>query len=274
MMPVVRVAVTACGPSVQRMLRPRGEVWAVRAARRGRQAVIVVGLGCQDPLGLWWRRADVSVRGAGARIISVLPRLIPLRSARAHSVVPTGVSEFDRTVRIGPMAVLLDVHRHPFEPQDGREDPFELAVDLTFSMTRCAVKAGLGVSLFTNAGGLTNVYADPHTITDVLTGLPACGAYPGCSAAPSLRAMVGHALESRAVDAGGRTVIVSTALDAATVVSPLAGPTVGPIPRLVLFQVLTSPSHRAGVLDRGGLRVITVTSLAEAAQAWAREFTP
>jgi hypothetical protein len=34
MMPVVRVAVTACGPSVQRMLRPKGEVWAVRAARR------------------------------------------------------------------------------------------------------------------------------------------------------------------------------------------------------------------------------------------------
>jgi hypothetical protein len=171
------------------------------------------------------------------------------------------------------MAVLLDVHRHPFEPHDGREDPFELAVDLAFSMTRCAVGAGREVSLLINAGGQTSSYTDPHTITDVLTGLPACAAYPGCAAAPSLRAMVQRALASTA-DIGGLTVIVSTALDAATVVSPLAGRAAGPTPRLVLFQVLTSPSGRGEVLDRGGLRVIRVTSLAEAAQAWAWELTP
>jgi hypothetical protein len=284
MMPVARVALTACGASVARLLRPRmsGEVWSVRAARRGRETVGLVVLTCQDPFGLWWRRVDASVEVAGTRVISVLPRFTPLREySQVEDVRPTRWAAAETvlsrpavTVHTGVRAVLLDVHRHPFHADDTRDDPFELAVDLAFSLIRSAALAGREVSLGTNADSDTGWHRDLPTITEVLTSVRACVAYPGCAAAPSLRDMVQRHQQlggyGSGVDSEGSTVIVSTAPDAASVVAPVAGAG----SRLVLFQVTTSRTGRRATKDLGGLRVIGVTSLAEAAQAWAEEVAP
>jgi hypothetical protein len=288
MMPAVRVALTACGASPARLMRPRtsDEVWSVRAARRGREAVSLAVLTCQDPLGLWRRRVDASVRVAGTRVISVLPGFTSLREhSRVDDVRPTRWAAADTvlpapsvTVHRGVRTVLLDVHRHPFDADHARDDPFELAVDLAYSLVRSAALAGLEVGLRTNAAGDIGWQRDLPTITEVLTGVQACVAYPGCAAAPSLRAMVqrhqglgGHGSgDTDGSDAQGSTVIVSTAPDAAAVVAPFAGGD-GAGSRPMLFQVTTSRTGRRCAQDRGGLRVIEVTSLAEAAQAWAEE---
>lgn len=283
MMPVAQVALSACGASVARLLRPRGqgEVCSVRAARRGRQAVSLAVLTCRDPLGLWRRRVPASVRVAGTRIISVLPRFTPLREqSRLEDVRSVRVTADDpatpvATVHRGCRTVLLDVHRHPFDPATGRDDPFELAVDVTFSLLRSATLAGLEVSLLTNAAADAGPYRDLTTITEVLTGVRPCAAYPGCAAAPALRALVrrhdlagGHpGGRSAGVAVEGGTVVVSTAPDAATVLAPLATAATGSRP--ILFQVNTlGPDRRR---DRSGVRVLEVSSLGGAARAWAEE---
>jgi hypothetical protein len=218
---------------------------------------------------MWWRRVDVSVRHAGARMISVLPRYIALPTGSSASTVADPVAgDPASTVHIGWMSILLDVHRHPFDPGDGREDPFELAVDLSFSLARSAAAAAAGVSVLTNAPQHPDWYADAESITDVLTSVRACTAYPGCAAAPSLRSMVQRRYHEPAAHAvhGGLTVIVSTAADAATVLSPLADQIGSPAGELVLPR---AGSPRTAAAHRGPLRVLEVSSLDDAAQTWA-----